>query len=162
DHERNRAGLRFRVVGAGAADGTYATLQGLRTPESIVVDGKRYVIDLRRRRTMLPFQIQLIDFEKRLHPGTGMAKAYSSTINLIENGGSRRVVIAMNEPMRHRGYTFYQSSFVEGQQGEATVLAVVKNVGRLFPYVSSIIICLGLLLHLLLKVPRLIRRSNET
>ena len=33
----------------------------------------------------------------------------------------------MNEPLRHRGYTFFQSSFIEAPEGEATVLAAVKN-----------------------------------
>jgi hypothetical protein len=63
----------------------------------------------------------------------------------------------MNEPLRHSGYTFFQASFIEGLDKEATVLAVVKNYGRLFPYISSIIMSVGLLLHLLINLPKMIK-----
>ena len=64
------------------------------------------------------------------------------------------VLIKMNEPLRHNGYTFYQSSFFEGEFSDISVFAVVENYGRLFPYISSIIMCIGILLHLILKIPR--------
>jgi hypothetical protein len=63
----------------------------------------------------------------------------------------------MNEPLRYSGYTFFQASFIEGLDKEATVLAVVKNYGRLFPYISSIIMSVGLLLHLLINLPKMIK-----
>jgi hypothetical protein len=67
----------------------------------------------------------------------------------------------MNEPLRHKGYTFFQSSFIEGPDSETSVFAVVKNYGRLFPYISSIIMCVGLLFHLSQKLPDLFRKSRE-
>ena len=89
-----------------------------------------------------------------MHPGTNIAKSYSSEINLIEDKISRRVLIKMNEPLRHGGYTFYQASFVDGLDRETSVLASVKNYGRLFPYISSIIMSIGLLMHLLINLPK--------
>ena len=83
-----------------------------------------------------------------------MPKSFSSDINLIENMIPRHVLIKMNEPLRHRGYTFYQASFLEGELSDISVLAVVKNYGRLFPYISSIIMCIGILMHLILRIPR--------
>jgi len=64
----------------------------------------------------------------------------------------------MNEPLRYKGYTFYQASFSQSESGETSILAVVKNYGRLFPYISSIIMSIGLLIHLLIKLPKLIRK----
>ena len=78
---------------------------------------------------------------------TNIPKSYSSEVNLISDGISKRKLIKMNEPLRYNGYTFYQSSFIEGEINDISVLAVVKNYGRLFPYISSCIICLGLLIH---------------
>ncbi len=49
---------------------------------------------------------------------------------------------------------FYQSSFLENKFSDISVLAVVKNYGRLFPYISSIIMCIGILIHLILKIPK--------
>jgi len=65
----------------------------------------------------------------------------------------------MNEPLRYKGYTFYQASFSENSQGETTDLAVVKNEGELLPYVSTILITLGLIIHLVFHIPR---NKNET
>ncbi|MDQ7007960.1 MAG: cytochrome c biogenesis protein ResB [Acidobacteriota bacterium] len=138
----------LRITGAGeSTDGQYLAVENARQPDVITVGDKRIRIELRRERRILPFSLELVDFEKKVHPGTRMASAYSSTVNLIDSGTKRRVVISMNEPLRHRGYTFYQSSYIEGTP-EITVLAVVKNYGRLFPYISSLVMCLGLLIHL--------------
>ena len=114
----------------------------------------------RKKRTYLPFELELIYFKKVMHPGTNIAKSYSSDINLIESGISKHFLIEMNQPLRYNGYTFYQSSFIESDEGETTVLAAVKNYGRLFPYISSIIMCFGLLIYLIMKLPNLFKQQK--
>jgi hypothetical protein len=158
ENERNTRALLLRVSGAGErADGLWAVFEHQTSPQTIPTsEGDRTLI-LRRERTYLPFAIELLDFEKQLHPGTGMARSYRSVVNLVQDDTKRRVVIQMNEPLRTHGYTFYQSSFMEGPGSETTVLAAVKNVGRTLPYISSLVMCLGLLIHLVIKVPSLIR-----
>ena len=42
--------------------------------------------------------------------------------------------------------------FIEDGDKQTTVLATVKNYGRMFPYISSIIMCLGILFHMLVMV----------
>ena len=66
----------------------------------------------------------------------------------------------MNEPLRHYDYTFYQASFIEEGDKETTVLATVKNYGRMFPYISSIIMCIGILVHLLVMALSNRRRKS--
>ena len=95
-----------------------------------------------------------------MHPGTEVAKSFSSTVNLIDNSVTRKVLIKMNEPLRHYDYTFYQASFIEEGDKETTVLATVKNYGRMFPYISSIIMCIGILVHLLVMALSNGRRKN--
>ena len=97
-----------------------------------------------------------------MHPGTNIAKSYSSRVNLIDDIISRKVLIQMNEPLRYRGYTFYQASFIEGQETDTSVLATVKNHGRLFPYISTIIMCIGLLVHMLFMVSNKIQKNRLT
>ena len=80
-----------------------------------------------------------------MYPGTNIAKSFSSLVNLIEEINQEKVLISMNEPLRHRGYTFYQASFIEDGPKQTTVLATVKNHGRLFPYISTIIMSIGIL-----------------
>ena len=132
----------------------YAIFEQMPIAQSILWEGKKYTVHLRPVRTKLPFSIELKDFEKTYYPGTNKAKSYQSVVYVTEKekGGTRlRRVIKMNQPLRHKGYTFYQSSFIESPKGESSVLAVVKNAGRAFPYVSSLIMCVGLLIHITLN-----------
>ena len=155
EYERNISGIIIDVMGEDLANnGIYIIFQGQPIRQPIVYNGNKFYIELRNTRTYLPFEIELIDFKKILHPSTDIPKSFSSDINLIENTIPRHVLIKMNEPLRHRGYTFYQSSFFEGELSDISVLAVVKNYGRLFPYISSIIMCIGILMHLIFKIPK--------
>ncbi len=109
------------------------------------------------RRTALPFSVELIDFEKKMHPGTNKAKSYSSAVKITDGDVQWQTVISMNEPLRYKGYTFFQSSFIIDGEQEFSVLNVVENIGWLFPYISSTIMCFGLLLHIFLRLPKLMR-----
>ena len=156
---QNRPGIILKIGGTGQiTDGIYGIFLGQRTPDRFTLNDQNFFTEFRRKRTYLPFAIQLADFEKIMHPGTDIAKSYSSEVNLIENDNSRRILIKMNEPLRHRGYTFYQASFIDDLPRETTVLATVKNHGRLFPYISSIIMSIGLLIHLLISLPKTLEK----
>ena len=161
DDMKNRPGIIYQVSGSFTeSDGIYGLIFGQSVPATIDVGGRQYVMNLQKKKTYLPFAIELKDFKKVMHPGTEVAKSYSSNINLIENNIPRPVLIEMNKPLRHEGYTFYQASFIESPSGEeTTVLAAVKNYGRLFPYISSIIMSIGLLLHMLVSMPNLFKKS---
>ncbi|MBU0676741.1 MAG: cytochrome c biogenesis protein CcsA [Verrucomicrobia bacterium] len=109
-----------------------------------------YTFVLRRKRQSLPTVVKLIDFKREMHSGTGMAKSYSSLVTILPGGVERQVLISMNKPLRYRGYTFYQASFSETGTGqEISTLAVVKNYGRLVPYIATTVTVVGLALHFL-------------
>ncbi len=109
-------------------------------------------ITIQRVQSTLPFSLKLHDFKKINHPGTVTAKEYESDVEIIDGNLSWKTVISMNQPARHLGHTIYQSSFVESEEGVFSILTIVKNSGRIFPYISSIIMCLGVLIHLIFKV----------
>jgi len=160
ENTQNRPSIIFRVRGSeNNADGIYGLFLGQKDLDIFNVKNNQFFSEFRKERTYLPFSIELIDFKKVMHPGTSIAKSFSSEVNLIENQVPRRFLIQMNEPLRYSGYTFFQASFIEELDNEATVLAVVKNYGRLFPYISSIIMSLGLLIHLVVKVPNMIKKK---
>ena len=119
-----------------------------------------YVLMLQPKRTYLPFMIELIDVIKITHPNTQIAKSYTSEINVLDNQQVRRQVIKMNAPLRYKGYTFYQAHYEEDTITgiKTSVFAVVKNYGRLFPYISSIIMCIGILIQILIRLPRLLKK----
>ncbi len=153
EYEKNISGIVYQINNANEeVDGIYISFLGQPVIQTIQVNGVDYSLILRRHRTYLPFKLKLNNFNKEMHPGTNIAKSYSSDIFLIENNMQRKVLIQMNEPLRHKGYTFYQASFIDGDMIQTTVLAAVKNYGRIFPYVSTIIMCIGLLFHMLYKL----------
>ncbi len=156
--EANRPGIIFKIENSASnADGIYSLILGQSIPQTIEIENSDLTVKLRRERMYLPFEIELIDFVRIIHPGTSIPKSFSSEVNLIENDVSRRVLIKMNEPLRHKGFTFFQASFSQTLEGETSVLAVVQNYGRLFPYISSLIMSFGLLIHLLMQLPKLIK-----
>lgn len=155
----NRGGIRVHLRGLGAEDGIYNLAEFSEVPQTLA--NGRYTLGLRKKSYRLPFSIELIDFEKQVHPGTTMARSYRSLVNVVEADGSRRKVdISMNEPLRTRGYTLFQASFSQEGQVETSVLTVVENAGRLFPYISSGIICFGIFIHLVLNLSRYINRRS--
>jgi len=162
EDELNSSAIQFRLSGASPEkNGIHFSADFIDKSPWVEIDNKTYNIALRKARTYLPFSIQLLDFEKQVHPGTRTARSYQSEIILIDGESEWRSLIRMNEPMRYKGYTFYQSSFIERGGEEATVLAVVKNAGRMFPYIASIVMCIGLLIHMAIALPRLISKIKR-
>ena len=156
----NISGVTYKIISNNSMiNGVYIYQLEQKMPEIITINGMDYAILIRPERTYLPFEIKLTDFKKVMHPGTKIAKSFSSDVFLVDNENSRRTLIEMNAPLRHRGYTLYQASYAELQDGrEATVLAVVQNYGRLFPYISSIIMCIGVLLQMIIRMPGLLKK----
>lgn len=156
DDAQNRAGLIFNVKGANKKlDGRYAIFEAMPIVQHLNLDKTEYVVTLRRQRTLLPFHVKLIKFDKQLYPGTDKPRAFQSEVIVQDGSLQWHSLISMNSPLRYKGYTFYQSSFIEGDGKPTTVLAVVKNIGAIFPYIASITLCLGLLIHLFLRIPQL-------
>ncbi|PIR24985.1 MAG: hypothetical protein COX62_02355 [Deltaproteobacteria bacterium CG_4_10_14_0_2_um_filter_43_8] len=162
EEEKNQACLSFLLENAEAANnGIYSLVEEMPITQNISIKDVPYRFELRAKRTYLPFSIRLLDFEKKTYAATEKAKSFSSRIVLSDGGIEQRYFIQMNQPLRYKGYTFYQASFVDGVDAQTSVFAVVKNIGRIFPYLSSIIMCFGLLLHLLLQVPKLVKRGES-
>ena len=151
ESESNISGLTFQISKDGKKY-IYSIFEGMPIKQHINWNDERYKTELRPIQRYLPFSIHLIDFEKTYYPGTNQVRSYKSSVILKTDHSDQKRVIKMNQPLRHKGYTFYQSSFVENKDSESTILAVVHNAGRAFPYFSSLIVCLGLLLHILLKL----------
>lgn len=158
--ERNIAGGIFSVKGEGEAKRFLLFGEGDIATEPVTVGGQEYWLVLRHRRSPMPMTISLEDFKREMHVGTGMAKSYSSRVKMLADGAEREVLISMNKPLRHRGYTLYQASFQEDTRSgaEYSTLAVVHNYGRLLPYISTGIIVLGMIWHFIVM---LIKRAGR-
>ena len=123
-------------------------------PTPVTVNNRSLFFSLRKKKIVLPLTITLKDFKMTLYPNSTIPKSYESRVSIKAEGGVERdVVISMNKPLRFKDLTFFQSSYFVSRDGsEYTILAVVKNAGRLLPYFSSILIFLGLAIHFLVKL----------
>jgi hypothetical protein len=144
--------VTFFKKGSTESLGTYMVAVWHVLPQSIVVEGKSYDLYLRFKRTYKPYTIHLYEFRHDRYQGTNIPKNFSSRVRLIDRdrGVNREALIYMNHPLRYAGETFYQSSFKPGDAG--TVLQVVENPGWLLPYLSCILVSLGLIAHFVLRL----------
>ncbi len=111
----------------------------------------RYLIKLRSKRQYLPFKIYLEDFTRETYTQSEKAKSFQSRVQIYSEQGKSTYDISMNEPLRYRGYTFFQSSFTDDEK--SSVFQVVKNPSWLLPYISSIMITIGLFFQMLIRRP---------
>ena len=119
-------------------------------PTEAKINQTTYSFELRHKRSPLPLTVKLIDFMKEVHPNTDIARSFKSQVEILANGLNREATIFMNNPLRYKNYTFYQASYsVDAQGRESSTLAVVKNSGRLLPYMASLTTFAGLAIHFL-------------
>lgn len=143
--EADLAGITFTHAGL-----TYIAFEGM--PKPVEIDNLKIVLG--KAQEALPFEIALTDFQRDVYPGTQQPRGFSSDIIIRDQGIEWPLRISMNEPLRYKGWTFFQSGFEESTDGAVTILAVVKNEGWLFPYIGTGILGFGLLLHCLLMMRR--------
>lgn len=127
--------------------------------DTVTIDGKPYDVSLRFKRYYKPYSIQLEKFSFDRYMGTEKPRNFSSDVRVIDPDGGADYAyrISMNVPLRHRGETFYQSSFDEATE-KTTILQVVKNPGWLLPYISCVVVTLGLILHFGLNLSTFLAR----
>jgi ABC-type transport system involved in cytochrome c biogenesis permease subunit len=130
--------------------------------QPVEVDSTIYDLSLRYTRYYKPFSLYLREFRFDRYTGTEQAKNYSSDLTLIdpERGQQRDVRVAMNDPLRYRGETFYQSNFDRTTE-KATVLQVVRNPGWQLPYLACVLVSVGLLIHFLMGMTQYLTRLKK-
>jgi hypothetical protein len=125
-------------------------------PWAVEVAGRVFEVDLRRRRWTMPFAIELREFVHEKHPGTSMPSRFSSYVTQTENGVETDRHITMNEPLRDRGYTLYQSGYgpKEGPGRVFSTFSVVQNPTDRVPWIAFVVMCVGLVVHFAMKLLR--------
>ena len=156
--EMNLPGLTVRLVEPGGVQ-REAMLWGGGQPFVTRFAGKRWSVALERQTWELPFELTLRKFHHELHPRTKIASRYASDVTRTEDNVDQDVHISMNEPMRHLGYTFYQSGYgpqgvPPGQPGVRyySVFSVGKNPADRGPLYACIVIGHGLAYHFIRKL----------
>jgi len=113
-------------------------------------------------RRPLGFDVKLEDFEVGFEPGTEQPTKFVSQVKLSDPSlgiEDQPHTISMNEPMTHRGYTFYQmrySPIVDPRTGQRTgqfqsVFQVGSNPGRTIIYTGCFLIVFGTYLQFYMR-----------
>ena len=119
-------------------------------PNLIAHTDKSYRVYFRNQREFAyapsgnEFSVQLLNFVHEKYQGTQTPKDFSSRIRLINSGDQidRELKIWMNNPLRYAKKTFYQSGYLPKDEG--TVLQVVRNDSWMIPYLSCMIVFVGM------------------
>ncbi len=149
--ERNVPGGVFQMETSGGRHYDVLLFGNESKPTAIEINGVAYNVILRLQRYPLPFTLRLVDFMMEKHPGTNTPRAFKSLVSIETGGAWRDKLISMNNPLRYKDFTLYQASYQIDELGrEFSTLAVVKNVGRILPYVSTFVTFGGLALHFIM------------
>lgn len=151
--ERNLPTAFIELIGPEGSLGTWLVSPELPMPQHFAYAGKQWKILMRFSRHYLPFSLTLLKFSHDIYPGTDIPRNFSSRVRLnLSDGGSREVLIYMNNPLRYGGLTFYQKSFANNDR--TSVLQVVRNPSWRLPYFACLMMALGLLLQFGLHLVR--------
>ena len=161
DNEMNQTSAFVEPIVGGRSYGTWLVSVALGAPQSFMHEGRTYTLAMRLRRQYLPYAFTLKKFSHDKYPGTEIPKNFSSLVQVVNpsRNESREVLIYMNLPLRYEGKTFYQASF--GKNDTLSVLSVVENPGWLLPYVSCVLVSLGLLVHFAIVLRRSLKRRQD-
>ena len=142
--------------------GTWLVSVAIDQAQDFEVDGRHWSMELRFARYYKDYSLSLISFTHETYPGTEIAKGFASVITLADakHHENRQVKIYMNHPLRYLGDTYYQSGFQADDSG--TILQVVRNPSYQAPYISCIIVSLGLLMQFTYHLVGFARRANAS
>jgi len=123
--------------------------------QSFTLGGKPYEVALRFVRYYYPFSVTMLKATHEKYKGTEIPKNFASRVRVQnpDRNEARETVIYMNNPLRYGGLTFYQYQMSAGEAAEragqppSSTLQVVRNPGWVTPYVSCILVAMGLLIQ---------------
>lgn len=147
DDERDLSAAFVEVNGLQGSLGTWLVSNVIRDPQALTANDHTYVLVMRQRRFYKQFGLTLMNFTHDRYAGTDIPKNFSSRVRLLdeERKENREILISMNDPLRYRGFTFYQAGF--DNNDKTTILQVVKNPAMWLPYVACGLVALGLVIQ---------------
>ena len=164
--ESNQPACYARVLRADDGKGNpFILSSGALQPFTVCEGGRMFAISMGKRQWVLPFAVRLDRFTAEFHPGTMKPKAFTSVIHRIEDGREAGVTIRMNEPMRYKGYTFFQASYgPAGTTSGEPVYSVFSGRAQSGGQVAGMeldVVSFGLLTHFLIKLAGYVRRMKR-
>jgi cytochrome c-type biogenesis protein CcsB len=140
-------------------------LRGPPIAEVADIGGIQFEFYLRYQRNYRSYEVELVDVESTKYIGSSTAKDFRSTIVIRDNDKSEgeQFTLWMNNPLRYKGETFYQSGYNQLSDGtEVTTLSVVNNRGWMLPYIACMLVTFGMFGQFWQTLSRYLRRSDRS
>jgi hypothetical protein len=133
-------------------------------PQKIKLGDQTCELALRPARSYRDFSVHLDKATFKVHPRTKKAKDYSSYVRILDLDGKeiRTARIFMNHPLYFEGETYFQSSMFVDAEPLVTGLQVVYNWAWPMPYISCIMVGLGMLFHFGMNLIEFLQRRIAT
>jgi ABC-type transport system involved in cytochrome c biogenesis permease subunit len=113
--------------------------------EKAEVNNIDYYFYLRFKRSYKPYSVKLLDVSRTNYVGSPTPRDFRSTIEITDDKETRQFTLWMNNPLRYKGETFYQSNYAPLANGqEMSTLSVVRNSGWMLPYLACMIVSFGM------------------
>lgn len=117
-------------------------------PLQVLIQGKKTIIEVTKETMNLPFELTLTEFKMDKDPGTNNPASYESFVKLFDGKNTTAHHIFMNNPLKQNGFTLYQASYSQDDQGNySSTLAVNVDQGRPLKYFGSILLIFGSIWH---------------
>ncbi|MBL8854712.1 MAG: cytochrome c biogenesis protein CcsA [Planctomycetaceae bacterium] len=124
-----------------------------KTPNVIRNGDQTFVAVMWFKREYKPYTITINDVQAKNYPGTMTPQWYATefTMEDPETNFSADQRVWMNNPLRYRNETFYQSGYNKDRMTgvETTTLQVVLNRGWMIPYLCCAMVTIGLIAQFL-------------
>jgi hypothetical protein len=158
--EANAPSAFVELAGPDGRIGTWLVSALLVENQTFTYQGHNWELILRPVRFYQNFSLTLEKFSHDRYPGTDIPKNFSSRVRLQDPAHrvDREVLIYMNNPLRYGGLTFYQAGFENNDR--TSILTVVRNPSWLVPYVSCVLMGLGLAIHFGIHLADFIRQRT--
>jgi len=163
EDQSNLAAAVVELIGPEGPLGTWLlSAHPFVRPQPFEYAGRSFELSLRFARNYKPFSLTLLELRHDVYPGTEIPKNFSSRVRLSEPDAQadREALIYMNNPLRYGGLTFYQYQ-MDSASGYS-ILQVVRNPSWMLPYVSCILMMLGLLIQFGLSLFRFTKKRSVT
>ena len=121
---------------------------GLNSSVRLFSNDAFHILVFANRQLEMDFGIKLDEFRVGRYQGTRRAASYESDVSVVDpKGAPLKTTISMNEPLYYKGFTFYQSSFQEDENGKPTmsILSVNRDPGRPWKYLGCLLIVFGII-----------------
>jgi len=161
DDERDLSAAYIELTGVQGSLGTWLVSNAITNWQSFTVNDHTYSLVMRPHRSYKQFALTLLNFQHDRYAGTDIPKNFSSDVRLLdlERNEHRDVHISMNNPLRYRGYTFYQAGF--DNNDKTSIFQVVKNPAMLLPYIACGLVALGLVMQFSMHLFGFVRKRSS-